>query len=807
MAVYAITMFKTVGGGDSGEIVASACAQAPSHPPGYPLLLMLNGIFMKFAESINLGDTPAYRANIFNAMLGAAAATGCLVLSLLLVMTGNAKDPQSISKHSLGLLEEVENLEALDSINKGGNKGGKRGKKMKGGSNKEVKDVKDNLQATTTTISHLEEPLPDTQFFACLCAATCFAFSKGIWEYCTQAEVFPLNNLLCSILLSTTLCFLHISPLPSGLLTGKQKRLAVFGGFVCGLCICNQHTSSIYIFVCVLSVANGHEMALLNRERKTLIFTAVATIGGLMPYYYLVIRANAHAVDGWGDQRTLRGILRHFLREEYGTFVLASEWESGEEQTGDKFIRRCSLFLTTFSSESLHIGIPSLVVFLYYAVTHKNNAAQTIFMAYVFYTLFFNYLANLTFSQLHVNILGRMWQQSTVAGFAMSGAGLGKIGLKLEGKLGGKFGVTALFALLGLIQIQRNYGEMDRSYVTVFSEYATNVLNNLPPNATLMTNDDMNCNTLHYMVRCENPRPDVNVLKIPLITYDWWKPMQIEHFPNVKGSFSGRRHHPFDKDGFNMKEFLDVNVGVSGKPELYVLGDWKKGDKSQDVYKKIPVGLADLIVRPESVEMDLYEYAKMLEVNLVDYDDTRNIVTTPGSWETVMSVKYQNFYLLSSHHIATKIQTTLSPSDPPEKKKQQIYVCQVGLKAYNLLLNITDLKAGPEDDLSLQRSAWRNAGVVSGILGNLHKSLNDTESSTDGALEMFKFWDVFIESCLSEEDMEERDCREIAMFVDHGVNPYSNEKFKGKEGFEIIKKYDGLHDSTYKKKINTRRKD
>ena len=47
---YYNTMFhESVGGGDSGELVATACTQSPSHPPGYPLLLMLNGAALRFA--------------------------------------------------------------------------------------------------------------------------------------------------------------------------------------------------------------------------------------------------------------------------------------------------------------------------------------------------------------------------------------------------------------------------------------------------------------------------------------------------------------------------------------------------------------------------------------------------------------------------------------------------------------------------------------------------------------------------------------------------------------------------------------
>ncbi|CAM9250691.1 unnamed protein product, partial [Heterosigma akashiwo] len=43
-------------------------------------------------------------------------------------------------------------------------------------------------------------------------------------------------------------------------------------------------------------------------------------------------------IDSWGDQRTLEGFLRHFLRQEYGTFQLASDM--GRANTVGTVLRR-----------------------------------------------------------------------------------------------------------------------------------------------------------------------------------------------------------------------------------------------------------------------------------------------------------------------------------------------------------------------------------------------------------------------------------------------------------------------------------
>jgi hypothetical protein len=41
--VYLTTLFPSVPGGDSGELLAEACQFGVAHPPGYPLFILLSG--------------------------------------------------------------------------------------------------------------------------------------------------------------------------------------------------------------------------------------------------------------------------------------------------------------------------------------------------------------------------------------------------------------------------------------------------------------------------------------------------------------------------------------------------------------------------------------------------------------------------------------------------------------------------------------------------------------------------------------------------------------------------------------------
>lgn len=72
--VYLRTLLPTVGGGDSGELVATACATGVAHPPGYPLYIVLAKLF----TFLPLGSV-AWRVNLLSAICGSGASVMILL--------------------------------------------------------------------------------------------------------------------------------------------------------------------------------------------------------------------------------------------------------------------------------------------------------------------------------------------------------------------------------------------------------------------------------------------------------------------------------------------------------------------------------------------------------------------------------------------------------------------------------------------------------------------------------------------------------------------------------------------------------
>ncbi|RQM10944.1 hypothetical protein B5M09_008454 [Aphanomyces astaci] len=208
LPMYVATAFPSVPGGDSGELLAEACKAkgGVAHPPGYPLYLLL--LQAAFKLELFHGLTPAYIANLENALFAAVAAAAITHFVYLYTNKTNA--------------------------------------------------------------------------FAAIAGGLMFAFTPLTWEYAVGAEVFALNNMLLAILFVLCAVFKR----------SHSISAASLGALICGLALSNQHTASTFV-------------------------------AGLTPYLHLMNVSETPSKGSWGNASSWMGLLRHLVREEYGTFKLS----------------------------------------------------------------------------------------------------------------------------------------------------------------------------------------------------------------------------------------------------------------------------------------------------------------------------------------------------------------------------------------------------------------------------------------------------------------------------------------------------
>jgi hypothetical protein len=145
---------------------------------------------------------------------------------------------------------------------------------------------------------------------AAIAAGLTFAFSPLTWEYAAGSEVFSLNNMLCGMLL--VLCAIFMRTL--------SVSVAALGAFLSGLALTNQHTAVLFEIPMIVWVLwNGRRTFRFYH----IMFFAVLFLLGLTPYLYTMDASIVAKKGSWGDASSWMGLLRHLVREEYGTFKLS----------------------------------------------------------------------------------------------------------------------------------------------------------------------------------------------------------------------------------------------------------------------------------------------------------------------------------------------------------------------------------------------------------------------------------------------------------------------------------------------------
>ncbi len=224
-----------------------------------------------------------------------------------------------------------------------------------------------STQSSTSTSAAATYRLGGT--VALVSAPLLFCFMPLSWEYSVTSEVFALNNFLCSALvyLSTLVC------LESSWANGSNKGIfyTLLGAFVCGLGLSNQHASLLFMAVLVPCCLWQSYKRRPDSVPRVLFLSSICFFLGLSPYFFMYLNTlSGPAKEGsWGDLRSFRGIIRHFLRSEYGTFQL------GMTLGKEGFLERLWHYVRHASRESKHLSFPLLLlsVVLYWPRGENKN--------------------------------------------------------------------------------------------------------------------------------------------------------------------------------------------------------------------------------------------------------------------------------------------------------------------------------------------------------------------------------------------------------------------------------------------------
>jgi hypothetical protein len=397
----------------------------------------------------------------------------------------------------------------------------------------------------------------------CLSAGIGFATMHLQWLYSIGSEVFSLNNCLCSWIIYLFIKYMHSS-------TQKQrKNTMMLGAFVSGLCLCNQHTSILFLIILIISILWDNSR---RNEFSWFLFLQLLFAGGtgLAPYFLLY--RETITVGSWGDTSTLGGLVNHVLRREYGTFSLSP----GEFDAESSFERTVYYFSDTrkdvgLTGYILALGgislsvlgtVPSTGTTMVgrekspFSITNNTISFTTISIVtcFVFYLLVFHCLSNLPLSSpMPYEVHRRFWMQPNLIVSFFIGIGVChglsygmnsfndiKMIMKPKNIVWTFSAFVKILVALALpfyalgwsarcLKLYNDMKYMSGHDGRYFQRYGIAGLASVsqPEQKTLLVSTtDINWNSMRYLQTCESFTPNVTHVSLQIYPFPWFKRQQ-----------------------------------------------------------------------------------------------------------------------------------------------------------------------------------------------------------------------------------------------------------------------------------------
>jgi 4-amino-4-deoxy-L-arabinose transferase-like glycosyltransferase len=352
-----------------------------------------------------------------------------------------------------------------------------------------------------------------TPFVAAAVGALLLAFSSLFWAYSVVAEVFALNNLFAAALLLIGIEWCR---------QPQRTRLLWLFMLVLGLALCNQQTILLLVPAFVVLAWQGWVLlpragGRLRISLRDLGIAVGAFVVGLLPYLYLPAAASGNPVMDWGNPTSAGRFFTQVTRGNYGSTSLVAGGKPGS------IWENLKLLSTSLAHGFVYAGVILAVAGLWWAWRNRRAEGIALFVAFLFAGPIFQAYTNTSYpDDLTKGVVARFYILPSIPLAILSGLGAWWVlGLAERVSLSRRALVTGLAAAALLVvpvaSAAAHYSSEDQSGNRVASNYATDILGQLPPNALLLMRGDENYTSLSYAQFVEHQRPDVVALDTELL--------------------------------------------------------------------------------------------------------------------------------------------------------------------------------------------------------------------------------------------------------------------------------------------------
>ncbi len=411
---------------------------------------------------------------------------------------------------------------------------------------------------------------PGTQITAAVVAALIYATSATLWSYGTVAEVYTLNTAL----LALALYFF---------LGSWDLRLALlFFGFALAV----HHVSALFF------IPGGLYFLWTARPRSFSLKTLLFLLPGIAAYLYLPIRALQEPILNWGNPSTVERFFWHVSGKQYrSNFV--SDLET--------VLSRAWFFAKLAASEFTIVGLALVFIGLYLLWSRSRRL-----FVFIVLTVGCNLLYALMYDISEDN------EAYVLPSFLLFAIGLAwglKAIIHAVSSIRQKAVVICLtvgLCLLPIFSLWSHYSANNHRHYLIARDYGLNVLENLEPDALLLTMDWQLYSPLLYLKHVEGHRKDVVSLDVNLLRRSWYVAYLRRQYPDLMHAAADEadiylqqldlfeHDRPYDPNAIQQAFINLINRVVETTSEknraVYVTVDLSEEPAVASSYFRVPVG-------------------------------------------------------------------------------------------------------------------------------------------------------------------------------------------------------------------------
>jgi len=415
-------------------------------------------------------------------------------------------------------------------------------------------------------------------------AALALAVNPTFWEWSLVAEVFPLNNLLATVLISLLVLW-HEQP--------QRTHLLIGAFFVAGLALTNHQT--IVLLAPAFCFLLWRQRAILRAQPRIFLIGVIVFSIGLLPYAYILWASAHHPAYNWGNVSSFRDVIDLIARRSYGaTRLVNTPGYTG----GPPWPRLVALFVSFGWLAGILICAGAIE-----AYRSRRWYFWFTLIAFVLAGPFFVWITNLNLASAPAGlfVLQRFFLLSHVIL-----APLMAFGVLLIARLIARhrpslsilaLRLTAAACLIAFsASVVMNYRHLDQSRNFMARGFGEDVFALARPHSILLVTGDGFAFPLIYLQKVEHLRTDTTLVVLPMLLGDWYARQLRARYPDLVIPFDR-----YDRTTKNLKALVEANPG-----RTFAFAGTLADDHSLDLdYWPYQQGLLTLIMpKPQDVSLE-----------------------------------------------------------------------------------------------------------------------------------------------------------------------------------------------------------